>query len=302
MLRSPTLLVAQRSAGSQAVADAVDCHAMPDADDGNDPIPVQSLPDEPVPIDPLAADEPWPVEAIPVEAPPPPVPPPMAAWPRADLPTLPSGPPRAVMTLGVCGIVFASVALLGGGVTTLGNWITYNVSAMQVGRANAQAQQQTAATAAVESGPPEVVGPDGMDAAARQAVAEGLNRSRPLSVGQLAQLDELLAEDGKTIVHTGGPVDADVVFVGVSASGQVGTLGPAAAALGESAPARPSYYLLATGRLTVGETEAVFSPTDGQPPTPAAAFPVADGGAEVASNGSVFACHSPGWSLGDSNP
>lgn len=70
-------------------------------------------------------------------------------------------------------------------------------------------------------------------------------------------------------------------------------------------PVRRALFAALVKRLEVHDVDDV-RPTFllGGPTLPDAALPgeVADGGAEVASNGSVFACHSPGWSLGDSNP
>ena len=226
--------------------------------------------DEAIPVEVLPV-EPVPVEAIPVDSFPPPLPasfPP--AWPATYGGPVRLGPPGIVRAVGICSIIVAALGLVGGGVTTLGSLFSYTISAAQAARSNATMAAQAAAAPAASGGPAEVVGIGGMAAADRLAVADGLNRARPLTPGQLLQLDELLATDGKTVVNTAGPPDAAVVEAGVTASGPIGSLGNAAAV----SPRTPSYYVLSTGRLTVSDDGAAFFPNDGQPNITAAAYPL----------------------------
>ena len=240
--------------------------------DGVEPIPVEPVPVEPVPVEPVPVEllDEEVTAAVPTPARPPPLPPP-PAWPTAyATPVMVrSGPPGLVRALGVCSIVVASLAMVGGGVVTVANLFAYTVSQVQAARAAAAVAQQTAATTAISQGPAEVVALGGLTKANRSAVVEGLGRSPPpLSAGQVAQLNELLAEDGQAIVGNGDPSDpsamAGVAAAAVNDRGVIPTLGLQ----------RPptNYYVLANGRLEVGEDHAVFFPAGGQPAVRATAY------------------------------
>ena len=227
-------------------------------------LPEQPMPpaEEPLPVD--LSDQvgespaPLPVEALPIE------PLPVQAmdiggsgWPAPRL-----GPPGIVVAMGVCSIVIASVGLLGGVVTTMSvAVVSATLSARTVGTAGVVAPR------AMNPPPVEVLDPNGMPAADRWAAIQGLSRARPITPGQQLQLDELLAESGRDVIGTGSPVDPAVVAAGVSASGQLGTLGTAG-----GADPSPSYFTLAGGRLELTDGRAVFFPGDGQPSLHAVAY------------------------------
>ncbi len=241
------------------------------------PRPVESIPVEPIPVEPLTdGAEPVPVEALPVDEEP------LGRLPttaRAESayppPSYPSGsrvgPPSLVGSMGVASIVVAAVCLLGGSICTFAVLGVCAASTMRAAvaasAASAAAKAQATATA---PGPAEVVDRYGLAAADRQAVAEGLNRVRPLTPGQVLQLDELLATAGRQVIATGGTVDPAVVAAGVSASGQLNGLGSADQAAG----ATPNFYLLGNGRLELTDGRAVFFPSDGQPAVRAVAYAV----------------------------
>jgi hypothetical protein len=205
-------------------------------------------PQEPLPVEPL------PVEPLPVES----LPSPADAGYRWR-----PGPPGIVIAIGVCSIVIGSISLLGGAVATM-TTVAVAVSAS----APAAAPLSVPAAAALTPGPTEVVDQDGLPAADRAAVVEGLSRVRSVTPGQQLQLDELLAESGRDVIGLGSPVDPAVVAVAVSASGQLDPLGTAAAAVDST----PSYFTLSTGRLEVTDARAVFFPTGGQPAIRAVAY------------------------------
>ena len=231
---------------------------QPELGDAVEPVPVEALPVEPLPVDPL------PVEPLPVGGTVSDDSPSTPEWPSplSDVHYASGGrvgPPGLVSAMGVCSIVVASIALLGGGFTTVVSLLAYSMLTRVA--ALATVVPTTAPTVA------ELVDPDGFTSADRATVAQGLARLRPLSAGQASQLDELLAEAGKRVVNTGGPPDPAVVAAGVTASGQLTSLGPTT---GES----PSFFLLATGRLELTDDRAVFFPEDGQPAVRAMAYPV----------------------------
>ena len=189
----------------------------------------------------------------------PPVPPPLPvvpiepAWPAAAPPARPPGWPTA---LGVCSLVVAGVSLIGGGSAAVGGLFDHSLEAARA------ASVAPVPVGPIATGPAEVVDPDGLGAVDRQAVAFALNRAEPLSPAQQVQLDELLAEAGRTVVDPADPP-------AVTSAGRIGTLG------GRAATDRPAYYALPRGRLEVDADHAVFFPADGRPAVRAVAYPIA---------------------------
>ncbi len=215
-------------------------------------VPVDESAAEPAPVEPL------PVEPIPVET--------IDAYPYAGQFRRP-GPPGLVTAIGTLSIVVAGISLIGGPVTTLA---MAAIVAAQSARANFATMAVAPRPAVVGLAAVEVVDENGYGAADRAAVIEGLARSRAITPEQREQLDELLAESGRTIVSVGTPVDPSLVSASVSSTGQLTEYG-ATASDGEHAP---SYFVLANGRLEVTDTRAVFFPGDGQPAVRAVAFPL----------------------------
>ncbi len=222
-----------------------------------EPLPVEVFDDADVDLTEPVAVEPIPVEPLPAAAfaPPP-------AYPPRRL-----GPPRVVTNLGVFSIVVASLGLIAAVVATFAVVIYASTLTAAATRAASIAAAAAPAVSAAP-GPAEVVDPDGLAAADRVAVMQGLSRSRPVTPGQAVQLDELLAESGRRIVNVGGGIDPAVVAAAVTASGQLNALGMA----GSEADSTPSYYVLSTGRLELTDGRAVFFPADGQPAVRAVAY------------------------------
>ena len=232
--------------------------------------PYQAAPYEAAPYQ-AAPYEAAPYEAAPYQAAPYQAAPYQAAPYRGPPPSFYAGqrlgPPRLVMAIGVTSIIVAALGLTGGAVVAVATFA-------EIGMVTTRAAMAAKATAASTvntgvPGPAEVVDTGGLNAADRSSVIEGLARVRPLTPGQQMQLDELLAESGRTVVSVGtAPVDPALIAAGVGGSGDMGTLGTAGAAVDGSA----CYFVLPNGRLELTDSRAVYFPGDGQPAVRAVAY------------------------------
>jgi hypothetical protein len=113
----------------------------------------------------------------------------------------------------------------------------------------------TVTTTAAPIATPERLPANGLPAAARRNMADGLSRLTALSEKQLLQLDELLAEQGMNVVPTAATFTPAQLGTAVSKNGHLpfnGTTGS-------------DYFVLGQGRLELSDDRAVFFPDDGQP-------------------------------------
>jgi hypothetical protein len=107
----------------------------------------------------------------------------------------------------------------------------------------------------ITHGTPERVPYSGLAYSDRQMFEIGLQQVRPLSAGQLEQLDEMLAENGKAIAGGTGAIPPGQVVATVTSSGHH----PVGDTPGSD------YFVMSTGRLELSNDRAVFFPTAGQP-------------------------------------
>ncbi len=164
--------------------------------------------------------------------------------------------PGVITFVGVCSIVVAVISLLtslGAAVTDLGLVMdAYNSAST---RTPAVVLPTVPMPVLVNTGgTPERIPTNGLGWADRQSFEDGLQRVRTLTVGQVSQLDELLAENGKKLAGN-MPVLPDQLATSVTGSGRhemAGTYGS-------------DYFVLPTGRLELAEDRAVFFPTNGEP-------------------------------------
>jgi hypothetical protein len=154
--------------------------------------------------------------------------------------------PGVISTIGVSSIVIAAISLMGGVVVMLISLTVSSLAAIPVTATAAPVVTPVAAT--------ELLDADGMPAAARAIVVDGLARVRDLSEAQRRQLDELLAEAGKNILPIAGGTAQEQIAANVSRSGHLTTNG-----------ADTDYFVLGNGRLELTDDRAVFFPSDGQP-------------------------------------
>ncbi len=212
---------------------------------------MEALPDEALEADPLHHEIPFATvevagpEAVAVSRVPP-IPPP---YPRYDLGRRYTRP-GIITAIGVSSIVVAAICMLGGGVMILVNLVVSSVS-----RFPTPAIAAPVVVTPPAPGPAELVGANGTTAADRATIIEGLGRVQLLTALERDQLDELLAEEGKTVLPLGADFTPEQVVANVTRSGHLSTGGAAGS----------EYFVLGTGRLEVGEDRAIFFPPNGQP-------------------------------------
>jgi hypothetical protein len=108
------------------------------------------------------------------------------------------------------------------------------------------------ATAVVTTGgTPERLPFSGLGYSDRQTFEMGIQNVRPLTAGQVDQLDELLAENGRTVNGNGAVLQPDQLASSITTSGHHG--------LGNTNGS--DYFVLGAGKLELSDDRAVFFPT-----------------------------------------
>jgi hypothetical protein len=213
-------------------------------------MPVIPLPVEPADVDP-----------VPVV----PIPPPMAAS-YESYPELVRGNarPGMISAIGVTSLVVASISLLGGFIMLMINMVFSSM-------ARVMPSPVPSVPAMIAPGPAELLGPNGTAAADRALIVDGLGQVRPLRELQKQQFDELLAEEGKSILPLSGPgITPEQVIANVTRSGHLSGGGEAT-----------DYFVLGDGRLELTDDRAVFFPNNGQPSIRAKAIDIPAGSGGV---------------------
>ena len=193
-------------------------------DDSPPPLPVLSLPPEPV----------YPV------------------YPAAPLR---SGRPGVINFIAITSIVIASLSIITGIGAGLMDFSFIMMSAVASSMPVPPAPVAASSAMVVTGGAPERLPFDGLAAADRQTYADGLQRVRTLTADQLEQLDEMLAEHGKTIAGSANAPSPDQLAATIANSGHM--------SFGDSTGS--DYFVLSTGKLEISADRAVFFPTGGQP-------------------------------------
>jgi hypothetical protein len=216
------------------------------------------LPVVPLPVEPLPVEE-LPVEPLPV----------LPIAPPAQYPHIPpqvlreSARPGIISAIGTSSIVVAAICMLSGFVMMLINLVVSSAA-----RFPTPVPAGTAIAKSSAPGPAELLGPNSTAAVDRAAIVDGISHLRALTEPQKQNLDELLAEEGKSILPLSGPditreqVAANITREGhLSAGGGTGT----------------EYFVLGNGRLELTDDQAVFFPGNGQPSIRAKAIHVPAG-------------------------
>jgi hypothetical protein len=224
--------------------------------------------------------QPPPVPVVPISPPPPPPPPPQAAYVSAyggSSPPPPASPdyagagaygsytrpskPAAIATIGVLSIVIASISIIASGVSAVQALVHGMMMQMsQAMSAVAAAQAAQAAAQAAATQPVTAVAADGLDADERATIVSVLTARQGLNPARQAQLDDLLAQAGQSMLRLRArAVTSDAVRRAIASTSR----GRAVNA-GEIGP---DYITTPTGKIELYDGNGVFRPDDRSRPT-----------------------------------
>jgi hypothetical protein len=172
----------------------------------------------------------------------------------------PPAKPGVVTAIGVLSIVLASLSIIASAVSSVQALVqtaflgSYRVVAsVTAARAAAQAAQAAATQ-------PTAAAPLGLAFDERQVVITEMVAQQPLSAARQAQLDDLLAQAGQTVLGLKpGQVSPPVVRMAIVSSSRGRSLGP-----GQPGPA---LFETVAGKIELYDGNGVFRPTDKRKPT-----------------------------------
>jgi hypothetical protein len=159
-----------------------------------------------------------------------------------------AGRPGVISVIAITSIVIASLSILA---SAFFSFMDFGLlMASSAARAAPTVAPPTAGTVTT-GGTPERLPFGGLPYADRQMFETGLQRLRPLSSEQVQQLDELLAERGKSVTGDSAVPPPDQLIAGITSSGHH--------AFGSANGS--DYFVLATGKLELSDDRAVFFPS-----------------------------------------
>ena len=169
--------------------------------------------------------------------------------------------PTAITTIGVLSIVVASISIVASGVSAVQAMVhamMMNISQAMTSVAAMQAAQAAAQAAATQ--PTTPVGAEGLDADERATVVSVLTARQGLNPARQAQLDDLLARAGQSILRMrSGAVTSDLVRRAITVTSRGRAVNP-----GETGP---DYITTPTGKIELYDGNGVFRPDDRSQPT-----------------------------------
>jgi hypothetical protein len=166
-----------------------------------------------------------------------------------------SGRPGAITFIAVTSIVIASLGILASAGFAFMDFGILMASSAAKSMPTPATPAAVSASSVITGGTTERLPFSGLAYSDRQTFEMGIQRVRVLSPEQLDQLDELLAQSGKTVNGDGPVLLPDQLAGSVTSSGHH--------AFGDTPGS--DYFVLGNGRLELSSDRAVFFPTGGLP-------------------------------------